>query len=68
MSFTFKDIYIELYIDLNVNIQTFCLDDDQKEELKRRLEKWWLENHREELLKEANEIVFQIRLKELVDE
>lgn len=63
----YADFYIELYIDLNVNIQTFCLDDDQKEELKKEIEKWWRLNQKEDLVKEANEIVFRIRLKEIVD-
>jgi hypothetical protein len=64
----FSDLYIELYVDINVNVQTFCLDDEQKEELKKHLEKYWHTQQKEALLQEANEKVFQMRLKELVDE
>ena len=63
----YSDLYIELYVDINVNVSTFSLTEEQKEELKKHLEKWWLNNQREGLLEEANEKVFQMRLKELVD-
>lgn len=64
----YSDFYIELYVDVNVNVQTFCLTDEQKEELKEHLERWWLQHQREDLLKEANEKVFQMRLKEIVED
>jgi hypothetical protein len=64
----YRDLYIELFVDINVNIQTFCLDDDQKEELKKHLEKYWHEHCKEMMLTEAHEKVFQMRIKELVDE
>ena len=64
----YSDFYIELYVDVNVNVQTFCLTDEQKEELKKHLERWWLQHQREDLLREANEKVFQMRLKEIVED
>lgn len=64
----YSDFYIELYVDINVNVETFCLTDEQKEELKEHLEKYWRENCLDMMLAEANEKVFQMRLKELVDE
>lgn len=64
----YSDLYIELYVDINVNVQTFSLTEEQKEKLKKHLEKWWLENQKEGLLEEANEKVFQMRLKEIIEE
>jgi len=64
----YSDLYIELYVDINVNVETFCLDDAQKEELKKHLEKYWRENCKDMMLEEANEKVFQMRLRELVEE
>lgn len=63
----YSDLYIELFIDLNVNVQTFCLDDDQKKELKEHLEKYWHENCKKMMVDEAHEKVFQMRLRELVE-
>ena len=65
--FDFKSLYIEMYLDINVNLQCFCLDDDQKKELKEHLEKYWHENCKDMMLTEAHEKVFQMRLRELVD-
>lgn len=63
----FKSLYIELFVDINVNVETFCLSLEQKEELKKHLEKYWHENCKNMMLTEAHEKVFQMRLRELVD-
>lgn len=64
----YSDIYIEIYADLNINLQTFCLTEEQKEELKIHLERFWRDHCRDALLEEANEKVFQMRIRELVEE
>ncbi len=64
----YSDLYIELYVDVNVNVEAFCLTEEQKEELKKHLEHWWLKHQREGLLTEANEKVFEMRLREIVEE
>ena len=61
-------LYIELYVDININIETFALDDDQKEELKKHVEKWWRANHKEELVQEAKDKAFEMRLKEIMED
>ena len=60
--------YIELYIDINVNIETFALTEEQKEELKKHIEGYWHLNQKEELVTAAKDKVFEMRLREIMEE
>ena len=61
-------LYVELYIDLNINIEAFALNEEQKEELKRHIEKWWRANQKEELVQEAEDKVFKMKLREIMED
>jgi len=63
-----SEYYIELYIDINVNIETFSLTEVQKEELKKFIERYWLLNQREELVEAAKDKVFEMRIREILEE
>ena len=63
-----SEYYIELYIDINVNIETFSLTEVQKEELKKFIERYWLLNQREELVEAAKDKVFEMRIREIMEE
>jgi hypothetical protein len=61
-------LYIELYIDINVNIETFALTEEQKEELKKHIERYWHLHQKEELVQVAKDKVFEMRLREIMED
>jgi proteasome assembly chaperone (PAC2) family protein len=60
--------YIELYADLNINIETFALTKEQKEELKKFIESYWHLNQKEELVQAAKDKVFEMRIREIMED
>jgi len=63
-----KKLYIELYADLNINISCYCLSDEQKEELKNHLEKFWRKHCMEMLIEEGHNKVFLMKLDEILED
>jgi len=64
----YADFYIELFVDIAINIETFCLDEEQKAELKEHLERYWHRTHKEDMLREANDKVFEMRIREVLED
>lgn len=66
--FDFKKLYIELFLDLNVNISCFCLSEEQKQELKDHIERYWREHCKDMMLADAHDYVFKMRLREMLED
>lgn len=60
--------YVELYIDINVNVETFSLDDEEKEELREHLERWWRDHQKEDLVAEGRNKVFLMKLRDILED
>lgn len=58
--------YVELYVDINLNIETFYLDDEEKERLAKHLEKYWRKQHKDDLIREARNELFRMKIDEIL--